>query len=134
MIRFLARVAIMVVANATGLLIAWWLLPEFKISFIGFTLSILVFTGSTLLLEPFILKMAIKYLPALRGGIALVTTFIGLFLTALFTDGLRIESLTAWFLAPLIVWAAVVVMGIVLPLFMFKNALRETKKRRSDAN
>lgn len=131
MVRFLARMALMVLANAGGLIIARVILPGLHIDIVGFTLSVLVFTGIMLLFEPFVLKMAIKYMPVLRGGIALVTTFVGLFLTTILTSGLRIEGLTTWILAPLVVWITVVIMGIVLPMVLFKNILREVKNGRS---
>lgn len=131
MIRFLARLALTLLGNAIGLLVAALLLPGFHISPIGFVFSVLFFTGVELLLEPFILSMAIKYIPALRGGIALVTTLVGLLLTTIFTSGLSIDNLTTWLLAPLVIWLAVVVAGIVLPLFLFKKILGEAAARRS---
>ena len=134
MVRFLARMALMVLANAGGLIIARVILPGLHIDIVGFTLSVLVFTGIMLLFEPFVLKMAIKYMPVLRGGIALVTTFVGLFLTTILTSGLRIEGLTTWILAPLVVWITVVIMGIVLPMVLFKNILSGVKEERSDGN
>ncbi len=69
--------------------------------------SVLLFTAVEVLLGPFVLKMAVQYAPALRGGIALVTTFLGLLVTTWLTDGLRIEGITTWVLAPLIVWLCV---------------------------
>lgn len=134
MVRFLARMALMVLANAGGLIIARVILPGLHIDIVGFTLSVLVFTGIMLLFEPFVLKMAIKYMPVLRGGIALVTTFVGLFLTTILTSGLRVEGLTTWVLAPLVIWISVIIMGIVLPMVLFKNILSGVKEERSDGN
>lgn len=134
MVRFLARMALMVLANAGGLIIARVILPGLHIDIVGFTLSVLVFTGIMLLFEPFVLKMAIKYMPVLRGGIALVTTFVGLFLTTILTSGLRVEGLTTWVLAPLVIWISVIIMGIVLPMVLFKNILSGVKEVRSDGN
>ena len=51
------------------------------------------------------------------------TTFVGLFLTTLFTGGLQIEGLTTWILAPLIVWVAVLLAAILLPMVLFKKLL-----------
>lgn len=131
MIRFLARTALMLLGNAAGLFVAALLLPGFHINVLGFIVSVLFFTGVEILLEPFILKMAIKYLPALRGGIALVTTLVGLLLTVMFTDGIQIDNLTTWVLAPLVIWLAVVLAGVVLPLFLFKSVLEEVKENRA---
>lgn len=132
MIRFFARSALMLIGNAVGLLAAALLLPGFHINIVGFLVSVLFFTGVEILFEPFVLKMAIKYMPALRGGIALVTTFVGLLLTVIFTSGLTIDNLTTWVLAPLVVWLAVVLAGVVLPLFLFKSILQDVKEKRED--
>ena len=133
MIRFLARSALTLIANAVGLLIAALVLPGFHINALGFVVSVLFFTVFEILFEPFVLSMAIKYMPALRGGIALVTTFVGLLLTVIFTSGLTIDNLTTWVLAPLIIWLAVVLAGVILPLFLFKSILQDVKERREAA-
>lgn len=73
--------------------------------------------------------MSIRYMPALRGGIALVTTLVVLFLTTLFTSGVEINGLMAWILAPLIIWLTTVLAGVVLPLFLFKKTLQNVKER-----
>lgn len=132
MIRFLARSALTLVANAVGLLIAALVLPGFHINALGFVVSVLFFTVFEILFEPFVLSMAIKYMPALRGGIALVTTFVGLLLTVIFTSGLTIDNLTTWVLAPLIIWLAVVLAGVILPLFLFKSILQDVKEKRGE--
>lgn len=129
MLRFLASSALYILANAVGLLVAALLLEDFTITPFGFTVSVLFFSMIGIVFSPFILKLSIKYMPALRGGIALVTTFVGLVLTSLFTDGLSISGLTAWIMAPLIVWLCVVVAGIVLPMFLFKSVLAKTSSQ-----
>jgi len=130
MVRFLATSALMLLANAVGLWIAALVLPGFHINWVGFVTSVLFFTGVAILLEPFIVKMALRYLPALRGGIALVTTLIGLLLTSTFTSGLTIDTLSTWIMAPLIIWLSVVLAGIVLPMFLFKKALGRVAEQR----
>ncbi|NCD15933.1 MAG: hypothetical protein EOL91_01215 [Actinobacteria bacterium] len=131
MIRFLASVALHLLANAAGLLIASLVLPGFHIEVLGFVVSVLLFTAVEVLLGPFVLKMAVQYAPALRGGIALVTTFLGLLVTTWLTDGLRIEGITTWVLAPLIVWLCVLLAAILLPMVLFKNVLAEARDRRA---
>jgi hypothetical protein len=131
MVRFLASVALHLIANAVGLAIASLVLPGFHIEALGFVVSVLLFTAVEVLLGPFVLKMAIQYAPALRGGIALVTTFLGLLVTSSLTDGLRIEGVTTWVLAPLIVWLCVLLAAILLPMVLFKNVLGEARERRA---
>lgn len=130
MLRFLAQTVLTIIGNAIGLIVASWLLSDFVINGFGFATSIIFFTIAQLVLAPFVLKMAIKYLPAIRGGIALVTTFIVLVLTTVFTDGLAITGVTTWVIAPLIVWACTVLAGVFLPMILFKKVL----SRKVDSN
>ena len=123
MLRFLASPALNLLGNAVGLIVASLVLDGFRLQPLGFLFSVVFFTAVEVLLGPFVLKMAITHMPALRGGIALVTTFVGLFLTTLFTGGLQIEGLTTWILAPLIVWVAVLLAAILLPMVLFKKLL-----------
>lgn len=127
MVRFLARTALYLLANAVGLLAAAFLLDGFELDPLGFVVSVLVFTAVETLLGPFVVKMAIQYAPALRGGIALVTTFVGLLITSVLTDGVRLDGATTWLLAPFIVWAFVLVAAILLPMVLFKKVLSEAR-------
>lgn len=125
MLRLLASIALHLLANTVGLLLAALLLEGFQLQPVGFVVSLLFFTAVEVLLGPFVLKTAITHAPALRGGIALVTTFVGLLLTTLFTSGLRIEGLTTWVLAPMVVWVCVLVAAILLPMVLFKKLLAQ---------
>lgn len=126
MLRFLASSALYLIGNAVGLLVAALVLPGFEVRPLGFVISVAFFTVVEVLLGPFVFKMALDYMPAVRGGVALVTTFVGLLLTNLFTDGLTIQGLVAWILAPLVVWLSVLIAAIVLPMFLFKSLLSDT--------
>ncbi len=123
MIRFLAICVLTLLGNALGLIIAAALLGDFSVQPIGFVVSVLFFTCAEALLQPFILSVSLRYLPALSGGIALITTFVGLMLTSLFTDGITIKGVSTWILASLIIWLCSVLAGVVLPLFIFKKTL-----------
>lgn len=131
MLRFLATTVLTLIGNGLGLLIASWLLPGFGISYVGFIWSIVFFAIAQLILAPFVISMSIRYLPALHGGIALVTTFVVLLLTTMFTGGVTIDGVTTWVLAPLIIWIASVDAGVLLPLFLFKKAPGNVKEKRS---
>ena len=89
------------------------------------------FTIVQVILAPFIFKMAVDYLPMLRGGVALVTILVVLILTSVFTGGLQINGFMTWVLAPLIIWLVTILAGVLLPLFLFKKTLakvRDTNK------
>lgn len=127
MIRLLATLALQVLSAAAGLWLASLLLDGFDLAFAGFVASVLFFVVISFVLEPLVLKLAIKYIPALRGGIALVTTLVSLILTTVFTNGLHISGLSTWILAPLIVWLCVLLASVILPLFLFKKTLQASR-------
>lgn len=124
MIRALASLVMLVLGNAVGIVVAGLVLPDFRINLGSVMVSVLFFTGVNVILSPFVMKVALKYLPALRGGIALVATFVALLVTVLLTNGLTISSVSTWVLAPFIIWAATVAAGVVLPMLLFKKALQ----------
>jgi putative membrane protein len=127
MLRFLAAVVLRLLANAVGLAFAAWLLDGFSVSAAAFIGVVIVFTLIEVVLDPLILKMSLQYVPALRGGVALVTTLVGLIVTTLISDGLTINGATAWIVGTLIVWLGAVIAALILPLFVFKS-VREQRK------
>ena len=66
------------------------------------------------------------------GGIALVTTLVGLLVTTLLTSGLSITSIGTWVVATLIIWIATVVASLVLPRLLFKEVLSDKGKVEFD--
>ena len=125
MVRLIAVTVVELVANAIGLLVAKWLLPGFAITPSGFLWVIAVFTAARFILAPLIFKLSFKYVRALTGGIALVTTFVGLLVTTWLTDGLTITGFSTWVIATLVVWLFGVIAILVLPLVIFKKTLAQ---------
>ncbi len=125
MVRLIAVTLVELVANAIGLLVAKWLLPGFVITPAGFLWVIVIFTAARFILAPLIFKLSFKYVRAITGGIALVTTFVGLLVTTWLTDGLQITGFSTWVIATLVVWLFGVIAVLVLPLVIFKKALAQ---------
>jgi hypothetical protein len=125
MVRLIALTVVELAANAIGLLVAKWLVPGFVITSTGFVWVIVIFTTARFVLAPLIFKLSFKYIRAVTGGIALVTTFVGLLVTTWLTDGLRITGFSAWVTSTLVVWVFGVIAIVVLPLFLFKKALAQ---------
>ena len=128
--RYLAQTVLLLLANAIALVVAAMMLPGFSINGLGFAVAVCIFTASTVILEPLISKFAQKSAPYLMGGIALVTTFVGLLVTTLLTRGLSITSIGTWITATLIIWIATVVASVVLPRLMFKEVLSDKGKAK----
>ncbi|MEZ5125270.1 MAG: phage holin family protein [Thermoleophilia bacterium] len=130
MVRMLASVALHLLANAVGLLIATLVLSGFSITPTAFIVAVLIFTVVEVILGPLMIKISVQYAPALRGGVALVTTLAGLVVTTVITDGLTINGLTAWAVGTLIVWLGGVLAALVLPLLLFRSVLRDENGRK----
>lgn len=125
MIRLLASIILNLLANTVGLIAAALLLTGFQIDLAAFIVAVLIFTVVEVVADPLITKMALTNVPALRGGVALVTTFVGLFITTLISSGIHIDGLSTWVLATLIVWLFALLATLLLPLVIFKKALQK---------
>lgn len=129
MLRLLAQLTLNVLANAVGLLFASLVVTGFSISGISFVIAVAIFSLTEVILDPLITKIAITNVPALRGGVALVTTFVSLLITSLISDGISIDGINAWVLGTLLVWLFSLIATLVLPLFLFKKVLENRKNR-----
>ena len=127
MIAIILRFILSLFANAIGLIAAALIVPGFEINGLAFVTAVLIFSIATALLGPFISKVAFTSARFLMGGTALVTTFVGLLLAYLLTDGITVEGLTTWVFATLVVWIFAIIGNIILPLFLFKKWLGDKK-------
>ncbi|MFT3855625.1 MAG: phage holin family protein [Ilumatobacteraceae bacterium] len=125
MLRFIARTVILLIANAIGLIVAAWALPDMSLSFTGLILDTVVFTVIVMLAQPFIAKTAMKNGGSLTGASALLAAFVALVLTNWWSDDMQIRGATTWLLATVIVWAAALIAALLLPTVMFKKWLAQ---------
>jgi putative membrane protein len=128
MIRMLIGFGIQLLANALGLLVAAWVLsPDVEVSGTAFVIAVVIFTVVYAIAQPFLTQMAVSKVPALRGGVALIATLVGLIITAAVSDGLMIDGITTWILAALIVWVVSLIGTLLLPLVLVKKTVEEKK-------
>lgn len=127
-IRFVWSTLAYLVANAVGLLVAVVLLPGFTIDALAFVVAVLIFSLVQSVLGPLITKISLKSFPQLMGGIALVTIFVGLFVTDIIMDGMTIGSIANWLAATLLVWIGSLIASILLPIYVFKQLSENAKK------
>jgi putative membrane protein len=125
MIRMLIRIGIHLLANAIGLIVAAWVLSGMTITGPAFVIAVVIFTAVEVVADPLLTRIAITSVPALRGGVALVTTVVGLLITSVVSSGLTISGVDTWVLATLIVWLAALVAALILPVFLVKKAVTE---------
>jgi putative membrane protein len=123
MIRLLISAAIHLAANALGLLVADVVLDDMSVDASSFIMAVLIFTGVEVLAEPLFRQMAIRNVQALAGSVALISTFVGLVVTNIVSDGLSITGLGTWIAATVIVWLAALLAALLLPVFFVKKAV-----------
>jgi uncharacterized membrane protein YvlD (DUF360 family) len=125
MVRPLLGVVVQLLANAVGLVVAAWALDDVRLSGLAFVVAVVVFTVVDAVAEPFLVQIAQRNAPALRGGVALVATLVALVVTALVSDGLSISGGLAWVEATVIVWLVSLVAALVLPLVLVRRRAEE---------
>ena len=123
----LIRIGIHLLANAIGLIVAAWILEGMTITGAAFVIAVVIFTAVEVIADPLITKIAIRSVPALRGGVALVTTFLGLLITTWLSSGLQIDGAKTWVLATLVVWLAALVADLILPLLLVKKTVDRSR-------
>ena len=122
MIRLLISAVIYLVANAVGLLVANAVLDDVSIDSASFLVAVVIFTVVEVVIQPLITQIAMRHSRALLGSSALIATLIGLVVTTLVSDGFSISGAFSWVLATVIVWAAALVAGLILPAIFVKKA------------
>ena len=123
----LIRIGIHLLANAIGLIVAAWILEGMTITGAAFVIAVAIFTTVEVIADPLVTKIAIRSVPALRGGVALVTTFLGLLITTWLSSGLQIDGVKTWVLATLVVWLAALVADLILPLLLVKKTVDRSR-------
>lgn len=127
MSRHIMSIAAHLIGNAAGLLLAALLLDGFSIDALSFIIVVVIFTVIEVIAAPLISKLSEKRVPALKGGIALVTTFVGLIVTEILISGFTIGGIANLLASTLLVWLGALAAAILIPMFLFKE-LREPKK------
>ena len=123
MVRLLVRTAILLVANAVGLLVAAAVLDKMTLDATGFVVALVVFTVALALMTPFLASVLRRNQSsaAALGGVALIATLVALVVADLLTDGLSIHGVLTWIEAAVIVWAASLLAAFVLPFLGLKK-------------
>jgi uncharacterized membrane protein YvlD (DUF360 family) len=129
MIRMLISAVVYLVANAVGLLVADALLDDVSIDGAAFVLAVVIFTIVEVVIQPLVTQIAMRHSRALLGSSALIATLVGLVVTTVVSDGLSISGALTWALATVIVWAAALVAGLILPAIFVKKAVAGGRDR-----
>jgi uncharacterized membrane protein YvlD (DUF360 family) len=125
MIRFLVRTAVMLLANAIGLVVAAVVLDGFTIDVTAFIEAVVIFTVVFALMTPFMASQLRRRGSAALGGVALIATLVSLIITNLISDGFSIDGIGTWVAASVIVWAASLLAAFILPFLGLKKYLND---------
>jgi putative membrane protein len=128
MVRFVISSLLKLLGNAIGLIVAAVVLEDMELSGGAFVIAAAIFTVASIILQPLIVKIAMQHANVLMGSTALVTTFVGLVVTNLLSDGLVISGAVTWLLATIIVWVAALIAGVVLPALFLKQAVTSDRR------
>jgi uncharacterized membrane protein YvlD (DUF360 family) len=115
--RTVISLALLLGANAIGLIVAAALLDKMELDFSAFIFALIIFTVIEAIATPGVGKLAETKAPAISSGVALIATFVALLVTDVLSDGLDIEGAGTWVLATLIVWVCTMVATLVLQKF-----------------
>ncbi|MGD9712031.1 MAG: phage holin family protein [Thermomicrobiales bacterium] len=127
MIKLVINVVVTLLANAIALLAAAWLLEDFEINASSFIIAVAIFTAATVILGPLVIKIAMTSATFLMGGIALVTTLVGLIIADVLSDGFSIRGIGTWIAATVIIWFASVLASLALPWIILKAGIGATR-------
>jgi uncharacterized membrane protein YvlD (DUF360 family) len=128
-IRFLVRTAIVLIGNAVGLIVASLVFDGFAIDVTGFIVSLIIFTIVVALMTPFLetTMRRNRSTSAAVGGVALISTFVALLVTDVFSDGLDISGVGTWVGATVVVWLASLLAVFILPFLGLRKFLEDRR-------
>jgi uncharacterized membrane protein YvlD (DUF360 family) len=127
MIRFLVRTAVLLAANAVGLIVAAAVLSGVELRASGFIIAVVIFTIALALMTPFLASTMRRNQSSASalGGVALIATLAALIITDLISHGLSISGIGAWIAATVIVWVASLLAAFILPYLGLKKYLED---------
>lgn len=112
--RFLLGWLLSLAANAIAILLAWALLDGFHLSFpLGFVVAVVAFGILNGIAAWAVSKGLRGRADRLMPAAGLIATFVALLLTTLFPDSLRIEGITTWIAATVLIWLVSMVIWVI---------------------
>jgi len=124
-IRLIVRTAVMLAANAVGLIVAATVLDGMDLDATAFIFAVVIFTVVYALMLPFFASQLRRRGSSALGGVALIATLVSLIVTDLISDGFTISGIGTWIAAAVIVWLASLLAAFILPYLGLKKYLEE---------
>jgi len=124
-IRVIVRTAVMLLANAVGLIVAATVLDGMDLDATAFIFAVVIFTVVYALMLPFFASQLRRRGSSALGGVALIATLVSLIVTDLISDGFTMSGVGTWIAATVIVWLASLLAAFILPYLGLKKYLEE---------
>lgn len=128
MIRFLIRVAIYFAAAFIAIIVADAILSGFSVAGLwAYVVVALIYGVVQAILQPLIEQITRRSAPMFAGGVGIISAFVALGITNLISGALKIDSVTTWIAAAVLVWLAGALAAFVLPLIFVKRRVEERR-------
>lgn len=127
--RFLASIVVSLVVSAVALLVASLLLDDFEVSTVTFPVLVVEFAAILLVARLALETVVDRHAHILSSFVGLIGAFVALVVTDIVSDGLSISGVTTWILATLIVWAGMLIAGLLFGAALFRRIAGEDRRR-----
>ena len=131
--RLLLQIVSQLVLAAIALIVVHFAVPGVTLHLGGFFVALGVFALAQAVFSPLVMKLAQRYAAPLAGGVGLVSTMLALWVATLFQGGIEITQVSAWFLAPIIIWVITALGGWIFMEGFVKRRLKERDAERTVA-
>lgn len=124
--QLLIRLTVVLGSAAIGILGAGLLVSGFQVHIKGFFIVVVILAALQALLSPLVSKLIGRYIPALEGGIGLISTLIALFVASLIPapEGISANSFGSWVVAGLVVWVVTAFASILISWFIERKSTK----------
>ncbi len=128
MIRFLINLVVYFVSALIGIIVADLIFPGFSVK-VGFSYIVVaaIFALIQAILSPLVRSLTERKAGAFMGGVGLISTFVALFLTSLISGYFSIDGIGTWFGATVVVWLFGAIAAFILPFFLVKRAVNNSR-------
>lgn len=127
MLRMLASIVVSLVVSAVALLVAAVVLDGFHVSTLTFPVLVIEFAVILLIARLALETVVDKHAHFLSSFVGLIGAFAALVVTDAVSDGLTISGASTWIVATLIVWAGMLLAGLLFGAALFRRIAGEER-------
>ncbi len=129
MLRILATIVVSLVVSAVALLVAAAVLDGFSISTLTFPVLVVEFAVILMIARLALETVVDRHVHILSSFVGLIGAFVALVVTNIVSDGLTISGVGTWIIATLIVWAGMLIAGLLFGAALFRRIAGDDRRR-----